>query len=130
MLELVDRRKLRFNRADYIATFGSENGGLLYAEFQSIISKNLRTKGVACGARMRVYVSIWRVLGASWMHYIASVVRARPDSPPACKRPLLCIVVDMQLIVVIAGQISLGLPGRITGGFTHMAPGLSVIFLY
>ena len=130
VIELVDRTRLRFTMEAYIAAFGSEHGGLLYAEFQSIISKNLRRSGVAWGAHMRVYVGIWRVLGASWIHHIASIVRPRPDCPPACKRPLLCIVVDMQLIVYIAGQISLGLPGKITGGFTHMSPGVSVTFLH
>ena len=44
----------------------------------------------------------------------------------------LCFVVvpDMHLIADYAGQIALGKRGRITGGFTHMSPGVSVMFLH
>ena len=83
----ADNQRLSFNMEEYIAAFGSEQGRMLYSEFESIVASNVRRDGVHKDSRMKVYVAIWRVLGTSWERYIASIERPRKACPPACKRP-------------------------------------------
>jgi hypothetical protein len=85
-----ERGDLLFDRDDYIALFGPQQGGLLFTEFESIISRPALPSEDGNQVRlMQVYVSIWRVLGASWTENIASIQRARKQCPPECKSPLL-----------------------------------------
>ena len=115
-----------FNIDEYMKEFGDVQGRLLYTEFQSILSRDCSQRSVT--SMMRVYVAIWRVLGASWKEHIASASRPKDGCPSDCKKPDFHLVPDMQLIADYAGQINLGKPGRITGGFTHMSQGMSVTF--
>ena len=80
-------QRLSFNMEEYIAVFGSEQGRMLYSEFESIIACNVGRVGVHKDSRMKAYVAIWRVLGTSWERFIASVGRPRDACPPACKKP-------------------------------------------
>jgi hypothetical protein len=82
-----DEQKIGFYIQEYMEEFGSEQGRLLYTEFESIISRDLRRKSVRVDSCMQVYVAIWRVLGTSWTEHIGSLSRARDGSPPECKRP-------------------------------------------
>ena len=88
-----DTGNMGFHRDEYNAVFGTQNGGLLYTEFESICSRPaLSSEGGNEGRLMKVYVSIWRVLGASWTEYIASNKKARKECLPACKRPLFSVL--------------------------------------
>ena len=80
-------QRLSYKMEEFMDAFGSEQGRLLYSEFECIVACNVGRDGVHKDSRMKVYVAIWRVLGTSWERFIASVERPRDASPPACKRP-------------------------------------------
>jgi hypothetical protein len=89
----AERGDLDFDRSRYIEVFGPEQGGLLYMEFESIVSRPARASDSGDRRRlMKVYVSIWRVLGASWTEYIATNLRARKECPPACEKLLFSVL--------------------------------------
>jgi len=87
-----DGLRIGFIIQAYMEAFGSDQGRLLYTEFESIVSRDLSRESVRVEACMKVFIAIWRVLGTSWTEYIASTSRPRDGSPPECKRTFSNVV--------------------------------------
>jgi hypothetical protein len=101
----AERGDLDFDRGRYIEVFGTEQGGLLYMEFESIVSRPARPSNSGDGRRlMKVYVSIWRVLGASWTEYIAANQRPRKECPPPCEKLLFSAMLMLFLGLNVQGK--------------------------
>lgn len=68
--------KITFNIQAYSSHFGAVSGNKLFTEFSNDLTERDFEK-----RKMKIFISIWRVLGDSWGTYIGSIKAARKKSP-------------------------------------------------